>query len=83
MRVSPVEEFDAAGVARVFPELAFRPGEPAIFAPDDGVVFTRRGLAAIAAAARVAGADLAMPERMLTIGGVDVRCSRYDGSVHA
>ncbi len=63
----PVEELDAAGVARVFPELAFRPGEPAIFAPDDGVVFARRGLAAIAAAARVAGAELAMPERMLAI----------------
>ena len=34
-----VEELDAAGVERVFPELVFRPDEPAALVPADGVVF--------------------------------------------
>ena len=63
----PVEELDAAGVARAFPELAVRPDEPAALAPDDGVLFAARGLAAMAAAAQAAGAELSAPERMTAV----------------
>jgi sarcosine oxidase len=63
----PVEELDAAGVARVFPELSHRPQEPAAFVPDDGVLFAAKGLAAMAAAARAAGAELSSPEQALAV----------------
>ena len=63
----PVEELDASGVERVFPELSHRPQEPAAFVPDDGVLFAAKGLAAMAAAARAAGAELSAPERMLEV----------------
>lgn len=62
-----VEELDADGLARVFPELSHRPQEPAAFVPDDGVLFAAKGLAAMAAAARKAGAELSTPERMLEV----------------
>ncbi len=61
------EHLDADGVARVFPEAAARPGEPAVLVPGDGVVFARRGLAAMADAARAHGAELSAPERMEAI----------------
>jgi glycine/D-amino acid oxidase-like deaminating enzyme len=63
----PCEELDDAGVERVFPELARRPGEPALLVPGDGAVMARAGLEAMAAAARAAGAELAAPERVVAI----------------
>jgi glycine/D-amino acid oxidase-like deaminating enzyme len=54
-------------VARVFPELSHRPQEPAAFVPDDGVLFAAKGLAAMAAAARAAGAELSSPEQALAV----------------
>ena len=41
--------------------------EAAAFVPDDGVLFAAKGLAAVAAAARKAGAELSTPERMLEV----------------
>ena len=76
----PVEELDADGVARVFPEVARRPDEPAALVPGDGVLFAERGLAAMADLARVAGAELSAPERMLaaeaTPAGVRIETDR-------
>lgn len=76
----PIEELDAEGVRRVFPELAHRPDEPAALAPDDGVLFAAKGLAAVAAAARAAGVEIAVPERMTgveeTPAGVRVSTDR-------
>ena len=63
----PVRELGAGDVRDVFPELAHRPDEPAALAPDDGILFAARGLAAVAAAARAAGVELAAPERMTAI----------------
>lgn len=63
----PIEELAPADLERVFPELARRPDEPAAFSPEDGVLFAAKGLAAVAAAARKAGAELSMPERMLEV----------------
>ena len=76
----PVEELDADGVQRVFPELAYRPQEAAAFVPDDGVLFAAKGLGAMAAAARKAGAELSSPERLLEVdetpAGVRVTTNR-------
>lgn len=76
----PVEDLDAAGVARTFPELAHRPDEPAALVPGDGVAFAQKGLAAMADAARAAGVELAVPERMLaaeaTSAGVRIETDR-------
>ena len=63
----PVEELTPADRERVFPELAHRPDEPAAFVPEDGMLFAAKGLAAVAAAARKAGAELSTPERMLAV----------------
>ena len=63
----PVEELAPADRERVFPELAHRPDEPAAFVPEDGMLFAAKGLAAVAAAARKAGAELSAPERMLEV----------------
>ena len=52
----PVEELTPADRERVFPELAHRPDEPAAFVPEDGMLFAAKGLAAVAAAARLAAA---------------------------
>ena len=63
----PVEELTPADRERIFPELAHRPDEPAAFVPEDGMLFAAKGLAAVAAAARKAGAELSTPERMLAV----------------
>ena len=62
-----VEELTPADRERVFPELAHRPDEPAAFVPEDGMLFAAKGLAAVAAAARKAGAELSTPEWMLAV----------------
>jgi len=76
----PTEVLDAAGVERVFPEAAPRPDEYAALVPNDGVVFARRGLEAIAAAARAAGVAIGEPERLVgleeTPAGVRVETDR-------
>ena len=70
----PVEELDADGVQRVFPELAYRPQEAAAFVPDDGVLFAAKGLGAMAAAVPAAAGHCHWAGSRELEGGVSALC---------
>ena len=63
----PAGRLDAAGLASAFPELRLAAGEHALHHASGGTVLAAEGLAALAAAARRSGAELAAPERVTSI----------------
>jgi sarcosine oxidase len=65
----PFDELDADGIHGRFPELATPHGERALFHAEAGTVLADAALRALTADAIVAGAELAMPERCVAIGG--------------
>jgi len=64
---APLDELDAAGLRRHFPELALDDGERGLFHADAGTVLADAAMQALVADATGAGAALSMPERCVAI----------------